>query len=40
MGGAPVRFDGDVWLIEPFIKDFVYQPYGGSMTVRLYKIQR
>jgi oligopeptide transport system substrate-binding protein len=39
-GVAPVRFDGDVWLIEPFIKDFVYQPYGGSMTVRLYKIQR
>jgi oligopeptide transport system substrate-binding protein len=40
MGVAPVRFDGDVWLIEPFIKDFVYQPYGGSMTIRLYKIQR
>jgi oligopeptide transport system substrate-binding protein len=37
---APVRYDGDVWLVEPFIKGYVYQPYGGSMTVRLYKIQR
>ena len=39
-GVGPVRFDGDVWLVEPFIKNFVYQPYGGSQTIRLYKIQR
>src|SRR5829696_3608156 len=39
-GVGPVRFDGTSRLIETFIKDFVYQPYGGSLTVRLYKIQR
>ena len=39
-GVAPIFFEGTSRLIEPFIKDFVYQPYGGSLTVRLYKIQR
>src|SRR5215207_1392882 len=39
-GVAPIYFEGTSRLIETFIKDFVYQPYGGSLTVRLYKIQR
>jgi oligopeptide transport system substrate-binding protein len=39
-GVAPIYFEGTSRLIEPFIKDFVYQPYGGSLTVRLYRIQR
>jgi oligopeptide transport system substrate-binding protein len=39
-GVAPIFFEGTSRLIEPYIKDFVYQPYGGSLTVRLYKIQR
>jgi oligopeptide transport system substrate-binding protein len=39
-GVAPIYFDGTSRLIEPYIKDFVYQPYGGSLTIRLYKIQR
>jgi oligopeptide transport system substrate-binding protein len=39
-GVAPIYFEGTSRLIEPYIKDFVYQPYGGSLTIRLYKIQR
>jgi oligopeptide transport system substrate-binding protein len=39
-GVAPIYFQGTSRLIEPYIKDFVYQPYGGSLTLRLYKIQR
>jgi oligopeptide transport system substrate-binding protein len=39
-GAAPMYFLGTTRLIEPFIKNFVYQPYGGSLTMRLYKIQR
>jgi oligopeptide transport system substrate-binding protein len=37
---GPIFDEGTTRLIEPFIKGFVYQPYGGSLTVRLYKIQR
>ena len=39
-GVAPMFFLGTTRLIEPFIKDFVYQPYGGALTIRLYRIQR
>lgn len=39
-GTAPLFFQGTTRLIEPFIKNFVYQPYGGSLTMRLYRIQR
>jgi oligopeptide transport system substrate-binding protein len=39
-GVAPMFFEGTSRLIEPFIKDFVYIPYGGSLVLRLYKIQR
>jgi oligopeptide transport system substrate-binding protein len=39
-GVAPIFFEGTTRLIEPSIKDFVYQPYGGSLTLRLYRIQR
>jgi oligopeptide transport system substrate-binding protein len=37
---GPIFDEGTTRLIEPYIKDFVYQPYGGSLTIRLYKIQR
>ena len=39
-GVAPIYFEGTTRLIEPFIKGFVYQPYGGALTLRLYRIQR
>jgi oligopeptide transport system substrate-binding protein len=39
-GVAPMFFEGTSRLIEPFIKDFVYIPYGGALVLRLYKIQR
>jgi len=39
-GVAPIFFEGTTRLVSPFIKDFVYQPYGGALTVRLYRIQR
>jgi oligopeptide transport system substrate-binding protein len=39
-GVAPIFFEGTTRLIEPSIKDFVYQPYGGSLTLRLYRIQQ
>jgi oligopeptide transport system substrate-binding protein len=39
-GVVPMFFQGITRLIEPFIKNFVYQPYGGSLTIRLYKVQR
>ena len=38
-GVAPMFFEGTTRLIEPFIKGFVYQPYGGSLTIRLYRIE-
>jgi oligopeptide transport system substrate-binding protein len=37
-GCAPMIFEGEVRLIEPYIKDFVYQPYGGSLDVKLWKV--
>ena len=37
-GCAPMFFEGEVRLIEPFIKDFVYQPYGGSLDVKLWRV--
>jgi oligopeptide transport system substrate-binding protein len=39
-GVAPMFFEGTTRLIEPFIKNFVYQPYGGSLTIRLYRVER
>jgi oligopeptide transport system substrate-binding protein len=39
-GVAPIYFKGTSRLIEPYIKDFVYIPYGGALVLRLYKIQR
>jgi oligopeptide transport system substrate-binding protein len=39
-GTAPMFFQGTTRLIEPSIKNFVYQPYGGSLTLRLYRVQR
>ncbi len=39
-GVAPMFFQGETRLIEPFIKNFVYQPYGSSLTIRLYELQR
>ena len=39
-GVVPMFFLGIIRLIEPFIKNFVYQPYGGSLTIRLYRVQR
>jgi oligopeptide transport system substrate-binding protein len=38
-GVAPMFFEGTTRLIEPIIKGFVYQPYGGSLTIRLYRIE-
>jgi hypothetical protein len=35
---APMNFEGEVRLIEPYIKGFVYQPYGGSLDVKLWRI--
>jgi oligopeptide transport system substrate-binding protein len=37
-GCAPMIFEGEVRLIEPFIKDFVYQPYGGALDVKLWRV--
>jgi oligopeptide transport system substrate-binding protein len=37
-GLAPMIFEGEVRLIEPFIMDFVYQPYGGSLDVKLWRV--
>jgi hypothetical protein len=31
-------FEGEVRLIEPFIKDFVYIPYGSSLDVKLWRV--
>lgn len=39
-GVAPMFFQGTTRLISNFIKNFVYQPYGGSLTMRLYRVQR
>jgi oligopeptide transport system substrate-binding protein len=39
-GVAPMFFSGVTRLIEPFIKGFIYQPYGGSLTIRLYRIEQ
>ena len=38
-GVSPMFFQGTTRLIEPFIKNFVYQPYGGSLTIRLYRVE-
>jgi oligopeptide transport system substrate-binding protein len=37
-GCAPMIFEGEVRLIEPFVQNFVYQPYGGSLDVKLWRI--
>ncbi len=39
-GRAPMYFEGEVRLIEPFIKNFVYQPFGGSPDVKLWRVAR
>jgi hypothetical protein len=31
-------FEGELRLIEPFIKDLVYIPYGGSLDVMLWRV--
>jgi oligopeptide transport system substrate-binding protein len=35
---APMIFEGEVRLIEPYIKGFIYQPYGGALDVKLWRI--
>jgi oligopeptide transport system substrate-binding protein len=37
-GLAPMFFEGEVRLIEPFVENFVYQPYGGSLDVKLWRV--
>jgi oligopeptide transport system substrate-binding protein len=37
-GVAPIYFEGTSRLIEPYIKDFVYQPYGGALDVKLWRV--
>jgi len=37
-GCAPMVFEGEVRLIETFIKNFVYQPYGGALDVKLWRV--
>lgn len=39
-GVSPMFFQGTTRLVSNFIKNFVYQPYGGSLTIRLYRVQR
>lgn len=39
-GVAPMFFQGTTRLIEPFIKDFWYHKYGGSLDFKLYRVQR
>jgi hypothetical protein len=31
-------FEGEVRLIEPFVKNFVYQPYGGGLDMKLWRV--
>jgi oligopeptide transport system substrate-binding protein len=37
-GLAPMFFEGEVRLIEPFVENFVYQPYGGALDVKLWRV--
>ena len=37
-GLAPMFFEGEVRLIEAFVENFVYQPYGGSLDVKLWRV--
>ncbi len=39
-GTVPMFFQGTTRLIEPFIKNFVYHNYGGSLDIKLWRIQR
>lgn len=38
-GCVPLHFEGTTRLIDPRIKNFVYHNYGGSLDLKLYKIQ-
>ena len=38
-GLAPMCYQGTTRLIETFIKDFVYHQYGGSLDLKLYRVQ-
>jgi oligopeptide transport system substrate-binding protein len=38
-GTAPLFFLGRTWLIEPSIKDFWYHNYGGSLDLKLYRVE-
>jgi hypothetical protein len=31
-------FEGEVRLIEPFVKNFVYLPYGGALDMKLWRV--
>jgi len=37
-GLGPMFFEGEVRLIESFVKNFVYQPYGGALDVKLWRV--
>jgi oligopeptide transport system substrate-binding protein len=38
-GLAPMYYQGTTRLIETFVKDFVYHQYGGSLDLKLYRVQ-
>jgi oligopeptide transport system substrate-binding protein len=38
-GVAPLYFLGRTWLVEPSIKDFYYHMYGGSLDLKLYRVE-
>ena len=39
-GLAPMIYQGSTRLIETFIKGFIYHQYGGSLDLKLYRVQR
>jgi len=39
-GLGPMYFEGEVYLIEPFIKDYVNHPYGGGIDISKWRVER
>ncbi|MBA3426411.1 MAG: peptide ABC transporter substrate-binding protein [Rubrobacter sp.] len=39
-GVGPMYFEGEVYLIEPFIKNYVNHPYGGGIDISKWRVER
>ena len=36
---APLQFEGTTRLINPSVNNFIYHNYGGSLDLKLYRLQ-